>query len=82
MATTITENSLPIKGLQGGVYVYKTSGALEIQQQLDDEGFATVTDGSIAGAESGLIELALNSQVRVGAGGGASTLTLSLVRPL
>jgi hypothetical protein len=81
MATTITESSLPIKDLQGGVYVYKTSGALEIQQELDNEGFATVTDGSIAGAESGLIELALNSRVRV-FNGGASTLTLSLVRPL
>jgi len=74
------KNNQEHKDFKGGVYIYKTSGALDIQQQLDKEGFATVTDGVIAGAESGIIELALDSDVKV-ANGGANTLILSHVRP-
>lgn len=40
-----------------GLYAFKATGALDIQVQLYNEGFADVTDGSFAAAETGVIQL-------------------------
>ena len=53
MATLANDRTQDI--IKGGKYVFKTSGALDIQMQIDNEGFATIPDGVIAGATTGQV---------------------------
>ena len=43
--------------LKGGNYAVKASGALDLQWQLDAEGFVTIPDGSFAGETSVIVDL-------------------------
>ena len=55
MATlTANKDSTPITG---GEYAFKVTGALDLQWQLSDEGFATVEDGVFTVSGSGIIDL-------------------------
>ena len=41
----------------GGDYTFKTTGALDIQIQIDAEGFSTIEGGSYSGVSDGVMTL-------------------------
>ncbi len=45
------------KGIIAGDYVLKASGALDVQYQMGDEAFTTITGASFATAGEGLVTL-------------------------
>ena len=45
------------QGFDAGIYIFKTTGALDLQWQLEAEGFSTVTNGSYSAAADGTLEL-------------------------
>ena len=53
--TTLANNESA--NFKGGEYVFKTTGALDLQMQINDEGFDTVTDGSFSAVTDGAITL-------------------------
>ena len=61
---TILKNDEIKKDVGAGVYAFKATGALDVQFQLADEGFSTITDASFSGASDGVIELP-SCQVKV-----------------
>ena len=76
MSTLTNDRTQPI--IKGGKYVFKTSGALDIQIQIGDEGFATIPDGVIAGVTTGqVIDLPICTLKVIN--GGANILTFSRV---
>ncbi len=76
MATLTNDRTQDI--IKGGTYVFKTSGSLDIQIQIDTEGFATIPDGVISGATTGqVLELPVCTLKVINAG--TETLTYSRV---
>ena len=60
--------------VKGGNYAVKVSGPLELQWQLDDEGFATIPDGDFSAATSVIVDLPQCTIKSINAG--ANTLLL------
>jgi len=72
---TTLKNDAPFEGLNNGTFVYKASGALDIQIQINDEGYDTVTDGVIGAAGTGIIKLP-DCDIQI-TNAGAETLIIS-----
>jgi hypothetical protein len=60
--------------LTGGDYTFKTTGALDIQMQIDSEGFATI-EGGVYAASDGVMTLP-DCQVKI-VNMGANSLVLA-----
>lgn len=74
MATLTNNQEREIQN--GGTYVFKTSAALDIQMQIENEGFATIPDGVIAGATTGqVIDLPICKIKVVNAGAGILSIS-------
>lgn len=74
-------NDVPIEIVKGGDYIFKPSGALDVQQELNGEGFDTLPNGSLTAADSGVVvRLAYNSKLMI-TNAGAETLVISRVSP-
>ena len=76
---TTLKNNQETGIIKGGTYIFKTDGALDIQMQIDNEGFATVTDGVIAGVTTGA-EIDLPVCTLKVANGSTNSLTFARVR--
>jgi len=76
MATLI--NDTPIKIVKGGDYIFKPSGGLDVQIQLDSEGFDTIPSGSLTAADSGIIVRLSPCQLQI-TNAGSETLTIERV---
>ena len=72
---TLTNNQQTRMG--AGSYAYKVTGALELQIQLDGEGFSTITDGAFTAAGDGIVEFAPCDVKVINAG--ANTFTYKLI---
>ena len=77
MTTLKNDQSADI--IKGGTYIFKTDGALDIQMQIDSEGFATVPDGAIVGVTTGT-EIDLPVCTLKVANGSTNSLTFARVR--
>ena len=53
--TTLADTD--IKNFGAGEYVFKTTGALDLQWQIGDEPFSTITNGSYSAAADGTLSL-------------------------
>jgi hypothetical protein len=60
-----------------GKYALRVSGALDLQWQLESEGFNTITDGSFSAASDVTVELPI-CEIKV-INGGANTLDIKLI---
>ena len=67
-------NDTPME-LNRGVFVFKSTGALDIQMQIGTEGFTTITDGVLAGAEDGTMTIP-DCEIQI-TNAGSQTLTIS-----
>ena len=56
ISVTLTANN-DTQLISGGDYSFKVDGALDLQWQLDTEGFTTIDDGSFSGAGTGVLSL-------------------------
>ena len=54
MSTLVNNDELAV---DPGDYVYQNDGALDIQLKMEGGSFATITDGSLSSAGSGLLTL-------------------------
>jgi hypothetical protein len=74
---TLTEAGGAVR-LDGGLYSYKTTGALDIQWQLNEEAFQTMKGGSYAGIDDDKMEVP-PCRIKI-INAGASTLEILRVR--
>lgn len=77
-SSTTLVNNVPLLSLNRGTFIFKASGALDIQIQLGSEGYSTVTGGVIASVQSSEIELP-DCDIQI-TNAGAETLILSRSR--
>lgn len=66
--------------VNAGLYIFKATGALDVQVQLDEEGFNNITDGSFTGVTTGTIRLSGEIKV-VNAGANLFYFRLAEVQP-
>ena len=62
----------------GGDYSFKVDGALDVQWQMDSEGFSTIDDGSFTAAGTGVMSLPQCTLKVINAS--TNAITLSRVR--
>ena len=75
---TTLKNDISIKIVKGGDYIFKPSGALDVQVQLDGEGFDTIPSGSLTVADSGIVVRLSPCDLQI-TNAGAETMTIARV---
>ena len=66
------------KGFTAGFYVFKTTGALDLQWKIGDEDFSTITNGSYSAAADGTLDLPICLLKVINAG--SETITIKRAR--
>ena len=74
----VLKNDVPIEIIKGGDYIFKPSGALDVQVEIDGEGFDTIPDGSLTAADSGIVVRLSPCQLQI-TNAGAETLVIKRV---
>ena len=67
--------------ISGGDYALKVGGAMDLQWQLEDEGFSTVTDGVFTVASDVIVELPACTVKIINAGANILYIRHVSVRP-
>jgi len=71
-------NDVPLR-IVGGDYIFKPSGALDVQIQIDSEGFDTIPSGSLTAADSGIVVTLSPCELKI-TNAGSETLTFERVK--